>query len=164
MFQVGEELSVCRETASKTVTLNTVCSRSETFTGQNFTASTAKTPIDTIDKKSVGSQEVSESQHIDNDCDDAPDNVNKSDFPLHLTPPSSCLFTQSISFKHEDIKSNVLDMNLQKCDTEGRVISSSSYVYNQKTEISKTELFEETKLSQEISSFYDNDISNSSTV
>ena len=56
-------------------------------------------------------------------------------------------------------------MNLQKCDMniEG-VFSSSSYVYTQKTEISKTELVEGAKLTQEISSFYDNDISNSSTV
>ena len=162
---MGGELSLCRTAASKTVTLNTVCSQSETFTvSENLTLSTAKTPIDTIDKKNVGSHEVSESQNIHNNCDDARDNVNKSDFPLDLTP-SSCLFTQSISLKHENIKSKVLDMNLQKCDTNsGGVISSSSYVYTQKTEISETELFEETKLSKEISSFYDNDISNSSTV
>ena len=161
---MGGELSL-GQAACKTVTLNTVCSQSETFTvSENFLPSTAKTPIDTIDKKNVGSHEVSESQNIRNDCDDAPDNVNKSDFPLDLTP-SSCLFTQSIPLKQEYIKSNVLDMNLQKCDINTRgVTSSSSYVYTQKTEISKTKLFEETKLTQEISSFYDNDISNSSTV
>jgi len=160
--EVGD-LSLCLETreACKTVTLNTGCSQSETFTGsQNITPATAKSPIDSY-KKDVGSQEVAESQNIHNDCD-ASDDVNKSKFPLDLSP-SSCLFTQSISLKHKT--SNVLDMNLQKCDMniEG-VFSSSSYVYTQKTEISKTELVEGAKLTQEISSFYDNDISNSSTV
>ena len=157
------DLSLCLETreACKTVTLNTGCSQSETFTGsQNITPATAKSPIDSY-KKDVGSQEVAESQNIHNDCD-ASDDVNKSKFPLDLSP-SSCLFTQSISLKHKT--SNVLDMNLQKCDMniEG-VFFSSSYVYTQKTEISKTELVEGAKLTQEISSFYDNDISNSSTV